>query len=113
MITAMGRETLQNTVTIANDSVGLEVIYGDTDSIMINTGITEMSRLDEVQTLGEKVKREVNRLYKTLELDIDGIFKSMLSLKKKKYAAITVNKDANGEIVQKGVQKESGKQSPA
>ena len=31
-----------------------------------------------------QVKSEVNKLYRLLEIDIDGIFKSMLLLKKKK-----------------------------
>lgn len=31
-----------------------------------------------------QVKGEVNKLYRLLEIDIDGIFKSMLLLKKKK-----------------------------
>jgi DNA polymerase alpha subunit A len=47
--------------------------------------------------LGEKVKKEVNRLYKTLELEIDGIFRPMLLLKKKKYAAMVLEKGPNGE----------------
>jgi len=34
----------------------------------------------------------VNKLYKHLEIDIDGIFRSMLLLKKKKYAALSVQK---------------------
>ena len=72
LITQMGRETLQRTVDIAQDTVGLEVIYGDTDSIMINTNISDVEKFDAVFSLGEKVKREVNKLYKTLELEIDG-----------------------------------------
>lgn len=31
-------------------------------------------------------------MYRLLEIDIDGVFKSMLLLKKKKYAALTVQK---------------------
>ena len=96
MVTAMGRETLQRTVTIAQDSVGLDVIYGDTDSIMINTRLNNESDLPKVKELGERVKKEVNRLYRTLELEIDGIFRSMLLLKKKKYAAKTVQEGPNG-----------------
>lgn len=96
MVTAMGRETLQRTVTIAQDSVGLDVIYGDTDSIMINTRLSSESDLPKVKELGERVKREVNRLYRTLELEIDGIFRTMLLLKKKKYAAKTVLEGPNG-----------------
>jgi DNA polymerase alpha subunit A len=99
LVTAMGRETLQRAVAIAQETVGLEVIFGDTDSIMINTRINDPNELKTVEDLGEKVKKEVNRLYKTLELEIDGIFRSMLLLKKKKYAAVTVGKGPNGEPV--------------
>ena len=99
LVTAMGRETLQRAVDIAQETVGLEVIYGDTDSIMINTRISDPNELKAVEDLGEKVKKEVNRLYKTLELEIDGIFRSVLLLKKKKYAAVTVGKGPNGEPV--------------
>jgi len=98
LVTAMGRQTLQRTVEIAQSTVGLEVIYGDTDSIMINTRISDTNALSTVRKLGEQVKREVNKLYKTLELEIDGVFRTMLLLKKKKYAAITVEQKRNGEI---------------
>eukprot|EP00934_Nitzschia_sp_Nitz4_P001836 Nitzschia sp. Nitz4//scaffold294_size23022//6123//10997//NITZ4_008514-RA/size23022-snap-gene-0.2-mRNA-1//-1//CDS//3329546223//1836//frame0 len=98
MVTSMGRQTLQRTVDIAQSTVGLEVIYGDTDSIMINTRISDLASLHTVRKLGEQVKKEVNKLYKTLELEIDGVFKSMLLLKKKKYAAVTVE-EKNGQLV--------------
>jgi len=101
LITAMGRETLQRTVTIAEDTIGLDVIYGDTDSIMINTRISgkSLDQLKEVYDLGGKVKREVNKLYRTLELEVDGVFRSMLLLKKKKYAAITISTLPDGRNV--------------
>jgi DNA polymerase alpha subunit A len=98
LVTSMGRQTLQRTVDIAQSTVGLEVIYGDTDSIMINTRISDSNALDSVTKLGEQVKKEVNKLYKTLELEIDGVFRTMLLLKKKKYAALTVERKQNGEI---------------
>ena len=63
----------------------LQVIYGDTDSIMIATNSTDM---EKVMQLGEEAKRAINKHYKLLEIDIDGVFKSMLLLKKKKYAAV-------------------------
>jgi DNA polymerase alpha subunit A len=99
LITSKGREILQRSVTIAQDTVGLDVIYGDTDSIMINTRIAgnNIDQLKEVHALGAKVKYEVNRLYRTLELEIDGVFRSMLLLKKKKYAAITVDSLPDGK----------------
>lgn len=84
---AQGRETLQATVTLVQQKLKLDVIYGDTDSIMINTGLTDLS---EVRQLGETVRREVNRHHRLLEIGIDGVFKSMLLLNKKKYAALKV-----------------------
>ena len=39
------------------------------------------------------MKAAVNKMYKEVEIDIDGIFKSMLLLKKKKYAALVLNDD--------------------
>lgn len=47
-----------------------------------------------------QIKTEVNKLYKHLELDIDGVFKYMLLLKKKKYAAVSLTKLPNGELVE-------------
>lgn len=38
--------------------------------------------------MGRRLKSEVNCLYKCLEIEIDGVFKSLLLLKKKKYAAL-------------------------
>ncbi|RXN26683.1 DNA polymerase alpha catalytic subunit [Labeo rohita] len=78
--------------------MNLEVIYGDTDSIMINTNSTN---LEEVFKLGNKVKSEVNKLYKLLEIDIDGVFKSLLLLKKKKYAALMVEPQGDGKYTTK------------
>ena len=40
--------------------------------------------------MGKRLKDEVNSLYKLLEIEIDGVFKSLLLLKKKKYAALNV-----------------------
>jgi DNA polymerase alpha subunit A len=105
MITSMGRQTLQRTVDIAQSTLGLDVVYGDTDSIMINTRITDKNSLKTVRELGEQVKREVNKLYRTLELEIDGIFQCLLLLKKKKYAAIVVEEGANGQIEYKREEK--------
>ena len=41
----------------------------------------------------------VNKTYKLLELDIDGVYRFMLLLKKKKYAAVTMEKKSNGKVV--------------
>jgi DNA polymerase alpha subunit A len=95
LVTAMGREALQRTVQYATNQMGLDVIYGDTDSVMINTNMTDLAKVKE---LGNTVKREVNKMYTSLELDLDGIFKSMLLLKKKKYAALTIQEASDGTV---------------
>lgn len=98
LVTAKGREALQRTVDQAENHMNLDVIYGDTDSVMINTNSTDLAH---VKKLGNQVKSEVNKLYKSLELDIDGIFKSMLLLKKKKYAAVTMTEVDGGVVLAK------------
>ncbi|XP_049604706.1 DNA polymerase alpha catalytic subunit [Syngnathus scovelli] len=92
LVTLKGREILMHTKDLVQ-KMNLEVIYGDTDSIMINTNSRCM---EEVMKLGNKVKAEVNKLYKLLEIDIDGVFKSLLLLKKKKYAALVVEQHGDG-----------------
>lgn len=47
-----------------------------------------------------QIKSEVNKLYRLLELDVDGVYKYMLLLKKKKYAALAVTKLPNGKTVE-------------
>lgn len=91
LITSKGREILSNTKQLA-ESLGLEVIYGDTDSIMINTNCNDY---DEARKIGTKLQSEINRHYKLLEIEIDGVFRSILLLKKKKYAAVTVTRVQN------------------
>lgn len=75
---------LRSALTKANP---LQVIYGDTDSIMIDT---KTKQLVEAKKLAFMVKKAVNVRYKLLEIDIDGIFRRLLLLRKKKYAALTV-----------------------
>lgn len=47
-----------------------------------------------------QIKVEVNKMYRHVELDIDGVFKYMLLLKKKKYAAVSLARLPNGELVE-------------
>jgi DNA polymerase alpha subunit A len=54
------------------NSLGYDVIYGDTDSIMINT---KQSTMEEVLKIGASLKTEINNRYKKVEIDIDGVFK--------------------------------------
>ncbi|KAK2967591.1 hypothetical protein RJ640_030462 [Escallonia rubra] len=87
LITLQGREILQSTVDLVQNKLNLEVIYGDTDSIMIYSGLDDIAK---AKAIAGKVIQEVNKKYKCLEIDLDGLYKRMLLLKKKKYAAVKV-----------------------
>ena len=103
LVTLQGREILQRTVDLVRDTMNLDVIYGDTDSIMIDTRITDLARVKE---LGYKIMKEINKMYKLLTIGLDGIFKSMLLLKKKKYAALIIESaGADGKLVLKREEK--------
>lgn len=38
--------------------------------------------------IGNNIKREINKQYNMLEIEVDGLFKPLLLLKKKKYASL-------------------------
>ena len=86
LITSQGRDILSSSVDLCA-AIGANVIYGDTDSIMIDTGVSVM---EQALTLGQAIKREINKKHRVLEIDIDGVYRNMLLLRKKKYAALKV-----------------------
>lgn len=89
LVTRQGRQALQNTVDlIPQINPVLRVIYGDTDSVMIQTGIK--NDIKAVRDIGLELKAKINKNYQSLEIDIDGVFRAILLLKKKKYAAVSV-----------------------
>ena len=73
--------------------VWAQVIYGDTDSIMVATGAQDLQAAGQ---LAGRIKREVNKRYRLLEIEEDGLFKRMLLLKKKKYAALKLVREPDG-----------------
>lgn len=89
LVTNKGREILMNTRQLA-ESLGLTVVYGDTDSVMISTGCDNYK--DAIK-IGENFKKLVNERYSLLEIDIDNVFKRLLLHAKKKYAALNVTID--------------------
>uniref|UniRef100_A0A182QH19 DNA polymerase n=1 Tax=Anopheles farauti TaxID=69004 RepID=A0A182QH19_9DIPT len=95
LITQKGREILMNTKSIV-ERMNYQVIYGDTDSIMVSTNITDY---EQVHRIGAAIKQHVNKAYRCLELDVDGIYKYLLLLKKKKYAAVAISRKPDGTTV--------------
>ena len=96
LTTYKGREILRDTKELA-ESTSLRVIYGDTDSVMINTNA---DNIEEALKVGREFKRSVNDRYKLLEIDIDNTFRRLLLHAKKKYAAINLL-EVDGKYVDK------------
>jgi DNA polymerase alpha subunit A len=96
LTTFKGREILRSTKELA-ESKQLRVIYGDTDSVMINTNTDNIS---DALKVGEDFKKSVNERYRLLEIDIDNVFRRLLLHAKKKYAAINIS-EVDGKYVDK------------
>ena len=76
---------MEQSISLVSKKFNLDIIYGDTDSIMINSKTNEIG---EALKIGNNIKREINRQYNMLEIEVDGLFKPLLLLKKKKYACL-------------------------
>ncbi|KAJ3546934.1 hypothetical protein NM688_g5461 [Phlebia brevispora] len=99
LTTFKGREILTNTRELA-ESLQLDVVYGDTDSVFVNSNVTELS---EALKISAEFKKAVNDRYKLLEIDLDGVFQRLLLLQKKKYAAIKVEDGTRTSTEVKGL----------
>ncbi|QPH16774.1 hypothetical protein C2857_001489 [Epichloe festucae Fl1] len=96
LTTFKGREILRSTKELA-EGKSLQVIYGDTDSVMINANVDSVA---DAFRVGNEFKKAVNEQYRLLEIDIDNVFRRILLQAKKKYAAINlIEKD--GKFVEK------------
>lgn len=96
LTTYKGREILRSTKELA-ESNQLQVIYGDTDSVMINTNA---DTIDQALAVGKDFKTSVNERYRLLEIDIDNVFRRLLLHAKKKYAAINMA-EVDGKYIEK------------
>jgi DNA polymerase alpha subunit A len=86
LTTYKGREILRSTKDLAENN-SLQVIYGDTDSVMINANV---DNVEDALRVGNEFKKAVNDRYRLLEIDIDNVFRRILLQAKKKYAAINL-----------------------
>ncbi|KAI1085838.1 hypothetical protein F5B20DRAFT_21156 [Whalleya microplaca] len=97
LTTYKGREILRSTKELA-ESKSLQVIYGDTDSVMINANVESVA---DALKVGSEFKKAVNERYRLLEIDIDNVFRRILLQAKKKYAAINLVEVPGGKFVEK------------
>lgn len=97
-ITAKGRELLNET-RIAAEDMGMRVVYGDTDSIMIHT--KHPGRLEYYSRAVESARAlitKINSKYMNIEIELEKAFKKLLLYTKKKYAALVF--DASGSYIE-------------
>jgi len=113
LTTQLGRDTLTRTRELAEEMgldvsltrrllprgsgvthmARLQVVYGDTDSVFVNSNKTTIA---EARQIADEFKKAVNKQYTLLEIDLDGVFQRLLLLQKKKYAALKADgTDAN------------------
>ncbi|KAI0180110.1 hypothetical protein GGR52DRAFT_587672 [Hypoxylon sp. FL1284] len=97
LTTFKGREILRSTKELA-ESKSLQVIYGDTDSVMINANVESVA---DALKVGQDFKKAVNERYRLLEIDIDNVFRRILLQAKKKYAAVNLVEVPGGKFVEK------------
>lgn len=97
LTTYKGREILRSTKELA-ESKALQVIYGDTDSVMINANVDSVA---DALKVGQEFKKAVNERYRLLEIDIDNVFRRILLQAKKKYAAINLVEVPGGKFIEK------------
>ncbi|KAF7684642.1 DNA polymerase alpha catalytic subunit [Astathelohania contejeani] len=97
LITQHGREILIKTKSIAEETLGMSVIYGDTDSIMIDTKLEGVKKnYIEAMEYSKKLQEKINSQYRCIEIEVEKIFKKLLLYTKKKYGAIYI--DRNGKL---------------
>ncbi|OEH74160.1 DNA polymerase alpha catalytic [Cyclospora cayetanensis] len=101
-ITQQGRTVLMAAKEKVEQQLRLSVLYGDTDSLMVDTGLRDEGRGEayaESVRLGQRIKSEINRQYKKLELDLEAVFRRLLLLRKKKAPAPAGDEDAVDTVV--------------
>ncbi|AEA47537.1 DNA-directed DNA polymerase [Archaeoglobus veneficus] len=97
--TAWGRHFIKKSAQIAKE-LGLEVLYGDTDSIFVKKSGLNLEELKkEVRKLIGKLREEMPIL-----IEIDEYYSAIFFVEKKRYAGLT----ADGRIVVKGLEVRRG-----
>jgi len=103
LITSKGREILQLTVSTVKNELGMEVVYGDTDSIMVDSGCEDILKARE---MANKVSKAISKSYKLLELGVDGNLSPFCCCcRRKSTPAVAVKCDSDGKITGQTLEK--------
>ncbi|MCS7134996.1 MAG: DNA-directed DNA polymerase [Candidatus Aenigmarchaeota archaeon] len=104
-ITATGRELIKKAKNIVETQTPYKVVYADTDSVMVKLDTDDVK---EAFKIGNEIAQLINsNIGYGLEMKVEGVFKTMLILSKKRYAGWSFEEN-NGtftdSIVTKGIE---------
>jgi DNA polymerase elongation subunit (family B) len=89
-ITAMGRILIKTTANHVREKHDGQIVYGDTDSIMVNLGLNDPYLADEMNTI---LSKEISALFPDpLKMEPETVFIVGLFIKKKKYMFIAITR---------------------
>ncbi|KAI5191763.1 DNA polymerase alpha subunit A [Nematocida minor] len=100
-ITECGRNILKDTKTVL-ESQGYRVIYGDTDSVMVDIGIKPTEPAPSAEFL-LRIANSISCKYRFIKLGFEKIFLKLVMLAKKKYFGIYLS-NGKEEIEEKGLE---------
>lgn len=93
-ITSSGRDIIQSTKKLIEEKFGYEVVYGDTDSLLVQSPTED---LKEIDAIGMKISKHITEhLPGVIELEFEKVFKRFLPLTKKRYVAWKLERSADG-----------------
>ncbi|ADM11550.2 DNA-directed DNA polymerase alpha [Encephalitozoon intestinalis ATCC 50506] len=103
-ITNKGRDLLLEAKRIAEEECGMRIIYGDTDSVMVYTGLCgEKSNYKRALEMSRKLRDTINSKHQKIEIEVDKVFKKLLLYKKKKYGGLYMDEDGKTYVEYKGL----------
>jgi DNA polymerase elongation subunit (family B) len=92
-VTAMGRYLIRKVQEYVEKVRGGKVIYGDTDSVMVDMGITDPK---QCHAIGDQLAKEITALFPPpLNMEFERVFGRFFLIRKKKYLAIPLKKDGS------------------
>jgi DNA polymerase I len=103
-ITSFGRKYIKLTKEIVEKETPYKAIYGDTDSVMIETNTQDIEKAFEI---GNELTKLINQRVGVLQMKIESIFKTLLIHAKKRYAGWSFEKNDDkwsDSIVMKGIE---------
>lgn len=93
-VTACGRMLIEKTRDVVSKHSNMKVIYGDTDSIMVEI---ESDTAEKAFVFGQGLEKEINKaLEGIVEMKVESVFRSLLILSKKRYAGISIEPRESG-----------------